>query len=345
MFSEPGFRRRRRRRFILPIVITVFLLLVWAVGSLRSDSLDATRFYDEVRSVATQQATGIDDFQLMVATMAVDRAQFVAQMDQLEQSVAEGMVRVQLSDVPNDDIPGRVRGTQRIAQRTLESWAAGLAAFEEAALSIVDDPADLTGEARLGEALSLLARGDTLYTVLAEEVEALGVDLALHGTMPAVAYLPVNGATPGFLEALTARLTAATDLVSVTGITIANITTIPEPTGGDQGESVRLPFTDSIDVQVVVANNGNVPELGITVGARLEDVNGQILDNRDVVIDSLESGEEYTADFSDWIVDDDTLYNLRVFVLPSGDGAVAPPPIDYGFFVASRIESTTTTGG
>ncbi len=344
MFSEPALRRRRRR-FILPIIVTLFLLLAWGIGSLRSDSLDSTRFYDEVRSVATTQATGTDDFQLMVATMAVDRAQFVAQLDQLEESVARGLSRVQLSDVPDDEIPGRVRGTQRIAQRTLESWGAGLAGFELAALALVDDPTDLTAEARLGEALSLLARGDTLYTVLAEEVEALGVELELNGTMPEVAYLPINGVTPGFLEALAARLVAATDLVTVKGITIANITTIPEPTGGAQGESVRLPFTDSIDVQVVVANNGNVPELAITVGARLEDINGLVLDNRDVVIDSLESGEEYTADFSDWIVDDDTLYNLRVFVLPSGDGAIAPQPVDYGFFIASQIESTTTIGG
>lgn len=345
MFSESPLRRRRRRRFLVPLVGTVILLLIWMVSSLRSDTLDSTRFFDEARSVATVQSTGADDFQLMVATLAVDRAQFVVQLDQLESAIADASQTISLPDVPPDDLPGRVRGAQRIAQRTLESWAAGLDRFEEASLSLVDNPADLTAEARLGEALAFLATGDTLYAVLAEEVEALGAELQLEGSMPAVAYLPINGTTPGFLEALTGRLQAADDLVSVKGITIANIKTIPEPTGGVQGTSVRLPFTETVDVQVVVANKGNVPELGITVGVRLEDVNGQVLDNRDVFIETLDTGEEFTANFEGWAVQDDTLYNLRVFVLPSSDGAVAPQPVDYGFFVASGVETTTTTGG
>ena len=345
MFSDRPTRRRRRRRFIVPIAGTLLILLVWLFGSLRSDSLDSTRFYDEVRSAADTQASGAENFQLLVAIMAVDRAQFVAQMDQLQAAVVEGLSHIELVDVPEDDIPDRVRGTQRIAQRTFEAWGEGLEKFEEASLALVDNPEDFTAEARLGESLALLSAGDTLYTVLAEEVVALGTELELDGSMPAVQYLPLNGSTSGYLEALVARLMATPDLVTVQGITIANVKTIPEPTGGDQGDSVRLPFTESVDVQVVIANNGNVPESGITVGVRLEDVNGVALDDRNEIIEILNPGGEYTANFAGWPVEDDTLYNLRVFVLPGSGGSGAPGPIDYGFFIASAIESTTTIGG
>lgn len=345
MFSDQASRRRRRRRFLVPVVLTALALLVWMFGSLRSDTLDATRFYDEVRSVATTQATGAEDFQLTLVSLAGDRAQFVAQIDQLEESIATGLARIQLSDDPDVEVPDRVRGTQRIAQRTLESWGAGLERFEEASLALVDDPEDLTAETRLGEALALLAAGDTLYTILAEEIQQLGADLELNGSMPQVAYVPVNGTTPGFLGALAGRLRVAENMVTVKGVTIANIKTIPEPTGGDQGDSVRLPFTESVDVQVVVANDGNVPESEITVGVRLEDINGGVLHDENEIIELLNAGEEYVASFEDWAVEADTLYNLRVFVLPSGEGAVAPNPVDYGFFVASAVESTSTTGG
>lgn len=347
MFHDPPRRQRtrRRRRVLLPVVVTLVFLVLWFAGIFQSDNLVSTAFYDDVRSMATSQSLAAADFETMLITSAaLDRAQYVALMDQLQSGVEKGLVEIRLPDVPPEDVPDRIKSTQSLADQTLRLWAEGLELFEQASLAIVDDPTDQLAVVNLGEALAKIKTGDVLYGVLAAEIDGLRIDLELPDTnMPVVAFLPNSAITPAFVDALQSRFANSTGLVSVPGLSIATVTTVPEPTGGQEGQSVRLPFTDVLEVQVVLSNNGNVPEQDLQVTVRIDDIATNVRSQETQSVSLLATGGQTTVRFPGLDVLGGEFYTVTVTVTTDGQGAAAPEPFIYEIFVAAQTIGTTTT--
>jgi hypothetical protein len=345
--EQPSSRRKRRRRsrFLLPILLAVVFLAFWAADRSANDNLISTAFYDDVRSVAASQSLAASDFERMLITSAaLDRAQYIALMDQLQSGVDQGIIQVSSDEVQLDDIPDRIIAVQSLAAETLTLWADGLELFEEASLAIVDDPLDSLAIIHLGDALAKIKTGDVLYEILALETDALRIDLALsESPMPSVTFLPAIAITPSFVAALVSRFANSTGLVGVPGFSIATVTTIPEATGGQEGNAARLPFTDVLEVQVVVSNNGNVPETDLSVLLRIHDVatNIRVLETQQIAV--LEMGGQTTVRFSDLEVFGGESYTITVEVATDGQGADAPEPFVYEIFIAHEALSVITT--
>ncbi|MDH3306395.1 MAG: hypothetical protein OEO77_02570 [Acidimicrobiia bacterium] len=332
MFPERA-RRRRRRRLIIPAVVTLLIGVFWAAGSLRSDSIAATAFYDATRDIAGRQQATASSFQaLATSAVMLDRAQYLAQLDQLQAAVFDGLVLLPAEE----ELPVETRGTLRLATRTLESWQAGLDEFKSASLLIVDEPANPIAVAELGDALGLLALGDALYRVLVDEMALLRADLDIAASeMPGIAFLPAGGTTPDFLGALVGRLQAAQDLVGRRGLLITNVVTVPAATGGLENGVQRLPFVEMLEVQVVVSNFGNLPEENLIVLVQLKSQLGNLLSQQTQQIPVLDTGAQLTVSFTDFEVVQGAFYEIVAGALTERTGG-SPPPVTMEVFIAEE---------
>lgn len=347
MFPDAPRRRsaRRRRRVLLPLVITLVFLAFWLAGTFQSDNLVSNAFYDDVRSMGTSQSLAASDFETMLITSAaLDRAQYVALMDQLALGIERSRDEISLDDVAPEDVPDRIKTVHSLAEETLRLWSEGLSEFEEASLAIVDNPDDQFAEINLGEALAKIKTGDVLYGVLTQEVEELRIDLELPaGSMSSAAYLPTTAITPGFVDALVGRFASSTGLVGAPGLTIATVRTEPEATGGQEGTATRLPFTNELQVLVVVSNNGNVPEMDFVVTVQVRDIATSLRADVQTIVPVLASGDQTTVTFENLDVVGGEFYTITVSVETALEGAEAPEPFVYEIFVASEAVDTTTT--
>ncbi len=341
MFPDRS-RRRRRWRLVIPAVVTVIALLFWAAGNFQSDTLASTAFHDAARDLGTTQALNAESFnQLVTSPVSLDRDRYIAQLDQIQASVAESLVSLPAEE----ELSPQTRGTLRLAIRMLESWQRGLEKYEEATLAVVDQPANTVAVAELGDALASLAVGDGLYAVLAEEVALLRADLEITASdMPPVAYLPPAGTTPDFLGMLVNRLQAAQTLVGRRGIVIANVVTVPEPTGGLENGVTRLPFVEMLEVQVVVSNNGNLPEENLTVLVQLKSQLGNLITQQTRRVAIIETGAQVTVSFKDLPVVGGGFYGIVAGVLTETTGD-SPPPESLEVFIAESAPIPDTTGG
>jgi len=329
--------RRRRKRWIIPAVLVTVVVVFLAVGNLSSENLGAMAFYDDVRSVAAQQAATSADMRTLVSSeITVDRDQYTDLMSQLGSSLERSIT--ELTPGPGvSDMPGRVEGVQRLALAMLGQWQAGVELFEQASLELVDAPDNPVSINRLGEAIGLLQSGDVLYDILAIEIEQVRIELDLPASeLPDASYLPPGAGTPAFLDALGGRIAAAVDLQGVRGVVAANILTVPEATGGEQGGIDRLPYTDTLEVQVVVANRGNVAEENVLVLLTVDDGGGARIASEQIRLEVLESQAETTVIFTDIPVTGGTFYLLDVGLIAANTGS--PTKLELFIAEAAPVE-------
>lgn len=320
-FDSPT-HRRRRRRWIIPALALVLVVVFLVVGNLSSESLGATAFYDDVRSMAAQQSASADDFRNLISSgVAMNRDQYIDLFAQLDASIDRSTQ--QLTPAPGDpEVAGRVAGTERLAVAMLGQWRLGLERFEEASLELVDNPENPVAENRLGEAIGLIQSGDFVFDILSAEIDELRIELGLPAAeLPDVSYLPPAAGTPAFLDALAGRLRAAEELQGVRGVVVNNILTVPEATGGDEGGIDRLPFTEELEVQIVVANEGNVAEEDVLVLMSVDDGGGQRVYTEQFRIDLLDGQAETTVIFDGIPVLGGQFYILDVGLIAVNTGS------------------------
>ena len=318
VYASSSVRRRRRRWWLAVIPAVVILAIVGAV-SLQNDTRELVGFFDRARRVADSQEARAVVFQDLVRRELdeVSRDRFMALINELTQGVGDAS-----GVLSSGDPPAEAAGANEVLVLALDSWGQGLSLFGAALMGVVDEPLSPVAEQDLEVALTHMRVGDAAYARFLSRSDALrdGLDVSI-GPLPSVAYL---GGEPPIVSgrlAESARLSAGLALVVDVGISAIRFT--PEEIS-DAGAEVRvIPATQTIDVQIMVANNGNRMEESVRVSAQLITDAGELLFEAERVIEELMPGSQQPAEFFGLRVSPSEAYDLLVVITPVPDERTA----------------------
>lgn len=313
---------RTRLRWWLP-ALAMLLGLAWAFNSLVSTRSVETTLVEELRS----------------HTITLDRAarSFVRLIEQIDASdrselasiITQSRASLEAVGLGLDQSSGSATGIITLLGVSIDLWDQGLAAFEEAFLSAVDDPFNLIVEEQLIAALVKIRSGDHLYQAFLDETAA-DPDLNAFSDLRTVVFLPGQYPVVDTAQFLTtyARLSRPS-LEFNTDLAIEQVASHPEWISDLEGRPVIIP-TDSFDLLVVVANRGNVEIPGETFLELSIWPPGETIHTRVLEVPALRPGEKTTVTFFELAVSPDTSYQVEVR-LSHVEGDRSPEDNSYGF--------------
>ena len=205
----------------------------------------------------------------------------------------------------------------------IDSWSIGLAGVNEAIIEILDGPElSRKGDEMLTLAFNDLQVGDTAYARFLGAVKEMDPDSVT------LEYPDFGFISPPRDELYDALLLADEMRVllrlEVNRDVAVNATTDPEPLGENNGFPV-VPDSESFGVQVVVTNEGNLPEEQILVQLFLDprDPAEEQVDIQ-TLVPFLEPGDAKTVPFLDLPVLPGALYELTVSATIADDEDARP---------------------
>ncbi|MFQ5968109.1 MAG: hypothetical protein ACE5MI_10945, partial [Acidimicrobiia bacterium] len=238
----------------------------------------------------------------------IDRESLMATMAQLMEGTQEAMEQIAISQAPP-----QAQAAQQVFLVALESWNEGLGEFEVALLDSVDQPQSPLAERDLGLALTKLRVGDSTYEGFLDLAAALRSMIDVEaGDLPSVAY--VEGDPPIVASSLAQAARRSPSLALVVDVGISAVRITPEEISEADATVSVIPATETIDVQIVVANHGNRPEEAVRVALTLTTDGGNVLFQDQQVLAVLAPGGQNTAMFAALPVTPSEAYDLSVAI-------------------------------
>lgn len=326
-------RRRRRRGIVLVVIVGLAVTIGLALTRFRSDSQLTREFLDTALEVAIAEERLAGRFSALVTGLGeVGRPTMVATLEELEVAVTTLAERVEAIDVPEGEA-GIIR-SHVLLSIAAGRWRDGVRTTRQGILTLTEEPTtdDDVGIALLGQGLSDVRVGDSAYSAL-EEVLA-GQDTSLvAGEFPSVRFIP-PAEQLAFLPTEVARRIFLTPTLEVlVNLAISDLRIDPGPVADRDGVPL-IPLSDQLDVEVVVANPGNVAVTEILVQLDLVSNEGDVF-NAEQEIASLEPGALTGVTFADLPVEAGKLYEV-VVSLPLEDD---DPTDDEASYVFIRNEA------
>ncbi len=313
--------RSRGKWWLLALVLV--LVLGWAFNSLLNTTRAETTLAEELRSHTITLDRAARSFVRLIEQIdTMDRSELASTITQSRDSLAA-------VDAALDQATDSASSLIGLFGASLDLWDQGLADFEEAFLSAVDDPFNYVVEEQLIASLVSIRSGDRIFQAFLEETAA-DPDIQTFSDFRTVVFLPAQYPVVDTAEFLTtyARLSRPS-LEFNTDLAIEQITSHPEWISDLEGRPVVVP-TDSFDLLVVVANRGNVEitaetslELGIWPP-------GGAIRTRVLDVPPLQPGEKTTVTFYELAVTPGTSYQVEVR-LSYVEGDQTPDDNSYGF--------------
>ena len=295
LFPEPPRRRKRRGRLYALAAATLLIAIAFGFTNLRSDRADLREFVDLAKVSSLEQealAAQFRDF-LTFEIQGADRDRISALFSGIEASIGAA-----LDDLALLEVPATGANSEALFNEAYEAWLAGSTALERGLLAAADEPANPIPIIDIDNALTEVRVGDRLYERFLLSVSDLRTEVEMDiGVFPVVAYAPRSGLVLSG-EMLASAVRGAVDVAAFHDVRIGQIELDPDFAGGD-GEGVGvLPFTDAVDVRVVVSNTGNLPEADLTVVLRVTTVaDGTGVFSEQTTILSLDPGASRTVEF------------------------------------------------
>ena len=297
MFPEPRRRKRRRGGWFALLAVALLLAASFGFTNLRSDRADLREFVDLASVAALEQealAAQFGDF-LNFEIRGADRDRIIALFSGIKDSTRERLDELELIEVPAGGAH-----SEALFSEAFEAWLAGATALESGLLDAADDPASPIPVITIDNALTEIRVGDRLYERFLLSLGDLESELETEvATVPIVAYAPVNGLVLTG-DALAEAVRGAQEVAAFHDVRVNQIGLDPNFTGGEHDGVGVLAFTESINLTIVVTNVGNLPEIDLTVAARVTTVaDGLSVFSEQTTIDSLEPGASRTVEFFD----------------------------------------------
>ncbi len=286
IYSPP---RRRRRGIWLLALLSVIVLAVVLVGSLRSERRVLAGYIDTVQqSAAAVAASAVEFVDLTDRLAAVDRQEFITTMARIRANSGAAGTLLESVEVPSDALAAHAR-----MQLAHSSWSLGLDLVEGAALAAADDPVAETPAALIDQATIELAVGDRAYEAAIDELLELedSADVEIP-TYPAVAFSPDGGA----VGLLTAARTS-TGLTLRRDLAVSSVTFDPRVLGETETGAGIVPYTTRLIVNVTVTNQGNEPLSDIPVQVLLASDRSGTGNSESVIVERLQPAEATSLEF------------------------------------------------
>lgn len=259
MVSSGRRPRRSRRWLVLGLFITALVVTANAALSAQSGvparRLSTENFYDVVQSdVQRSTQSGLDVAQLRADAVSMGRDGIRNQLNRIV-SDTDAVWR----EVRDVTVPSNLRDARDLLVATLDLRA-------KAAVNLRQSFTDALGSGPAGTAVSEM-------TDVGQNMEAGDRVYQLFQTAlpPGLASIPdskwVSDAsvwTPADLTIFVNTLRASASLAPVHNVAVVMVATDPAPVG-QQGGAEVLPISRTLGVEIVVANEGNEPERGLTV--------------------------------------------------------------------------------
>jgi hypothetical protein len=288
IYSPP---RRRRRGVWLLAILSVAVVGVVLVTSLRSERRVLAAYIDTAQSSAAASAGAAEEFAaLMEVLLVVDRQEFITTMEGIRGAAQAASALLDGTEVPRDALDAHARLT--LAHT---SWVQGLELVEGSSLAAADDPTDPVPADLLERAVLELAVGDRAYETAVEQLLSLekesDVDVEVP-SYPTIEFMP-NGGAAGLIA--TAR--ASTGLAQRRDLAISAVGFEPRRLGETDDGAGVIPFTDRLIVNVTVTNQGNEPAVSVPVQVVLSSDRTGTSDAETVTLERLEPSESTSVEF------------------------------------------------
>jgi hypothetical protein len=305
-YNYPIRRRRRRRRGVWVLVgIVVIAAIVALAVYLRSERRDVSAYFEVARQVMDDERTIAAELENVLRSMEdTERQDLLANITDLYDEA------VTLHDaLAAEAVPTPAAKSHGFLATAAASWRDGLSALDDAIVAILADPEDVSGPALLEAAFELLHLGDRAYDGFSQTLDELDEDVR-PGSFPEVAFIGDVGGTLYDTALTTDRLQRLQQLTVRHDVAVTlNLDPIP---AGDRNGILIIPYSESLDAQVVVSNRGNVPAQSISVTLELITI-GEV-DTYVVtrLVGNLAAGTNTTLTFEDLPAIPGGLYDLVV---------------------------------
>ncbi len=310
MFDAP--RRRRRRRLMWPVLATLVVGVGVIVATSGSDARATITYLEEMRTASSDLSRAGASMTALVADLSrVDRAEFESVIGGVEAALARAG-EVAAVEQPSQDLIGAAT----LYRLAVDSWEQGMDGFGVALLEAADNPSSDTVVDELASAVVLVRAGDRIYDALVAELGRPDVPSPVTD-MPEVRLLPVDAPVTVLAPAWVSAARSATSRLALRpSVRIEQVATRPEWVTNTDGILV-VPATDTVDVVVVVGNDGNV-------GAEVGNLRLTLLgpDGDPLVlteeVPEIAAGAQTSITFSQLAVAPGSDYRMEALLTPGG---------------------------
>ncbi len=307
-------RRRRRRRILVALVVLIVIVAVaYAVTRVQSEKQMRREYLDQALAFATSEADLAQQLADMVLRLEqIGRPAMVSTLDDLQ----EGTAAVARDLEGLDEPPGPLGEGDSYLAIAAVRWRDGISSVRLGLIGLSETAMDADSLDLLQQGLMDLGVGDSAFAQFLEgldeeELTSLGLEF------PAVAFIPAGGESLFDAEGLAQRLILTPGLTVLENLAVADLHLDPEPIG-EQGGLPIVPVSDSLDVDVTVANRGTVRAVAVTVVLELLTQDATV-ERFEAEIAVLEPGALTTVTFIGLPAEPGKLYEIVVTLVGEDD--------------------------
>lgn len=306
-------RRRRRRVLAAGIGLVMILALAYAVTRWQGERQVSREYLDQ----ALEFADGEADLAARLADLLdrleqVGRPGMVTVLDELQKGTRQLAADLEEAGSP----PGQLSGGSLYLHIAADRWQAGIEYLRRGLLALSESAVDPSGLGWVERGLTELQVGDAAFAGFLETLQDVDTS-AMSRDFPAAAFVAGGDPTTYSAEDLARRLVMTPGLEATRNIAVADLHLDPAPVGEQVGLPV-VPLSESLSVEVTVANRGSARVGSIEVTLDLLSTEGTIYQDRQSA-GSLEPGAATAVAFADLPVEPGGLYEVIVSLVGEDD--------------------------